>query len=270
MRALLVVVGLSLFAAPTGDGCVGNCGGSGASDGSGVSATVFETSSDSTSGSGGGASRFTSCEWEHVEPGDPTPLWFDEIRLTVTLDEPHWAAWCGDGVGDWWLFPVGDPLPDDLVDAVISDAYERTPVVAFHPYSAPTGDEVVPLVVRFPTSLFVDEGAWVPVSATASIPPLTVTTTATPVEITWSGGDAPEVVICAGPGSADDRAECVTEFHESSAAGVQRLSASVRWEVVFVCSAQCGSGVLPDLVTVSEREVVVAEVQALVSEWGTS
>lgn len=226
-----------------------------------------------------------ACTWTQHVAGEPVPNDLVDGELFDGFEEDTWLVTCPAetlievGLGDpdsgiLDFFPVGT-VPQPLVDALRREAYEQTPVVAFYPGSAPAGSADAPFVTRFPTWLHVDEAAWQPVSATASIPPLSITATATPVETIWVGGDQPARISC-GAGTAfnlgaafdSQTTDCSMAWMHSSATGEQKLSLDVRWEVRFECSAICGAGALPDIVTSSSRTVRVAEVQALVTEWG--
>ena len=102
-----------------------------------------------------------------------------------------------------------------------------------------------------------------------------MTATATPVKSVWSGGDDPVSVECergvAGRVDVEWEAndfECSMLFHHSSNVATNELTVTVTWEVTYVCSAVCGSGVLPAQEVISTRAVRVAEIQALVTAVG--
>lgn len=296
-RVAAVVAGLALAAfvhtgevgANPPESCVRDClgGRSDSSQGDTVTSVVWET----IAGGSGTASVarppawLALCTWTQMAAGEPVPNDLVDGEYVDGFEEDTWLVTCPaetlleTGLGDAQsgilaYFPVGT-VPQPLIDALRREAYEQTPVVAFYPGSAPAGSIDAPLITRFPTWLFVDETAWGPVSATASIPPLSITATATPVETTWIGGDRPEMVTC-GSGTAfdlslpfeDQTTDCAMSWIHSSAMAEHELSLDVRWEVRFECSAICGAGPLPDIVTSSSRTVRVAEVQALVTEWG--
>lgn len=136
------------------------------------------------------------------------------------------------------------------------------PVIA----ASPSGDQLVNL----PTWLWLSTG-WRQVSATASVPGVSVTATAAPTSVSWSMGDG-AAVICNGPGmpfrpGGDPTApspDCGHTYRTSSAGQpgqVFGVTAAVHWTVTWSGAGQ--NGTFPDLVTTSNTEFRVAESQAL-------
>jgi hypothetical protein len=134
---------------------------------------------------------------------------------------------------------------------------------------SPTGGQMV----RVPTWLWIDPTQWTPRTATASVPGMTVTATATPSRVVWSMGDGASVT-CAGPGTpwrpGDDSAAssptCGHTYVTSSAAapgGNYSLTATVTWVVTWTTSGGQGGTAVP-LITVTASPVRVSEVSALV------
>lgn len=129
-----------------------------------------------------------------------------------------------------------------------------------------------PQLVGLPTWLWVEPVWWVSRSATASVPGVSVTATASPVTVRWSTGDG-QVVTCEGPGTPYEAGgdpgrsspDCGYTYVRSSAGqpgGTYELSATVTWEVTW--SGNGVSGVLPSLTSTTQLPVAVAEVQAVV------
>ena len=127
--------------------------------------------------------------------------------------------------------------------------------------------------VRFPTWLWVDAAAWKPLSATASVPGMTVMATATPVAVSWSMGDGTNVT-CNDPGTpystaysaSTSSSDCGHTYRKASTdepGGVYRVTATIQWRVTW--SGGGSSGVLPGMATTSSIAVRVAESQALVT-----
>src|SRR6185312_10349955 len=58
------------------------------------------------------------------------------------------------------------------------------------------------LLVNYPTRLFL-QGGWHPITATATVGPISATITATPYKVVWAMGDD-SVITCTNPGSAYD------------------------------------------------------------------
>jgi hypothetical protein len=134
---------------------------------------------------------------------------------------------------------------------------------------SPVGDQLVGL----PTWLALAAGSWEPQSATATVPGVSVTATATPTEAVWEMGDGGRVV-CDGPGTAwrpgmDAGAaspDCGYTYRRSSAGAPDQmfsLSVTVSWSVSWRGAGQ--QGTVPNLNTGGTVRIAVAESQALVS-----
>ena len=150
-------------------------------------------------------------------------------------------------------------------------AYNSTPFTDFVLQTAPPGDLEAPLITQLETFLWVDEAQWVPVTASASIPGhLTVTITAVPVKMVWSGGESGEI-SCAPPGvpwSRGAASDCLMTYKSSSAANEHTLTLSTTWAIAFPCSAYCSGGSLPSITRDNTRPVRVAEIQSIVTSSG--
>lgn len=138
----------------------------------------------------------------------------------------------------------------------------------------PVGEQLVDL----PTWLWLDRRQWGAVSATASVPGVSVTAVARPTSVVWTMGDGSSVT-CNGPGtpygmagprtSASDSPQSASpdcgHTYRSSSAGqpdsAYPVSATVHWTVTWSSAGQ--SGVFPDLTTTSTAAFRVAESQAL-------
>lgn len=136
-----------------------------------------------------------------------------------------------------------------------------SPVIA----ASPSGTQLV----RLPTWLWLSDG-WSLSSATASVPGVSVTASATPVSVTWSMGDGTSVT-CTGPGTpyqGDDpkltSPDCGHTYLLSSAGEPGQafaVSVTVQWTVTWSGAGQSGS--FPDLTTASSAAFRVAESHAL-------
>jgi hypothetical protein len=125
-------------------------------------------------------------------------------------------------------------------------------------------------LVGLPTWLWMGRGQWKAVSATASVPGVSVTATARPTSVVWDLGDGTSVT-CSGPGtpytasSAPTRSSsCGHTYRVSSAGrpgGAFAVRATVRWSVTWAGAGQ--SGAFPGLTTVSDARFRVAESEAL-------
>ncbi len=105
----------------------------------------------------------------------------------------------------------------------------------------PPGD---PQLVRVPTWLWIDSGAWRAVTASASAGAVTTTATATPSKVVWEMGDG-EAVTCDRPGTPydPDRPDATTDCSYAwSAPGVYRVTATVYWSVTWTATGAPGGG----------------------------
>lgn len=80
-----------------------------------------------------------------------------------------------------------------IIDDLIVDAYDRTPLTFSYPQMSPEGTAATPGLAQIETYLWVDETLWdTPAVATAEIPGLVeVTVTAEATDITWTGTAEP-------------------------------------------------------------------------------
>ncbi|WP_414504797.1 hypothetical protein [Streptomyces sp. NEAU-L66] len=128
-------------------------------------------------------------------------------------------------------------------------------------------------VVRVPTWMWVERGTWAPVTTSAAVDGVEVTATARPRKAVWSMGDG-GTVECPGPGtpysdSYGPRAsspDCGYTYQRASLRepkGVFTVSVRVTWDVEWHGNGQVG--VEPGLAMTAERQLVVDEVQAVVT-----
>lgn len=126
-------------------------------------------------------------------------------------------------------------------------------------------------LVGVPTWLWLDRAMWRPRSATASVPAVAVTATATPATVSWTTGDG-ATVTCAGPGTpfpagADPRStspDCGHTYQRSSAGlPAERFpaAATVSWRITWAGGGAAGT--FPDMTTAAIAALRVAEAQAL-------
>ncbi|MEV8515880.1 hypothetical protein [Dactylosporangium sp. NPDC051484] len=133
----------------------------------------------------------------------------------------------------------------------------------------PPGDQLVNL----PVWLALEPTSWKSQSATASVPGVSVTATARPVQASWSMGDG-TTVSCAGPGTVWSAGtdpvkaspDCGHIYRRSSAAaagGIYTVKVTVIWEVTWAGAGQSGS--VPGLTTTGQARTRVQESQTVVS-----
>lgn len=175
----------------------------------------------------------------------------------------------GTGGGTAWVAGAG-PAPEAISPQVLArQAVSRLSLPSLSIGLSPTGTQLV----KVPTWLWIDPAAWKAHSATAAVPGLSVSATATPSQVIWSTGDGGSVT-CSGPGTpwragADPAAESPTCGHvylEGSAgqpSGLFTVSATVSWSVTWAGGGQ--GGALPGLTTTTRVPVRVAEVSAVVT-----
>jgi hypothetical protein len=160
-----------------------------------------------------------------------------------------------------WIPDSEAPGPALLAQFAVSRLTVPAPQIELSP------PPPAPQLVRLPMWLWVDEATWGERQATASVPGLSVTATATPTEVVWSTGDGGSRT-CEGagmpwqPGMDPEAASptCGYTYTTSSAGapgGAYTLTATVTWEVSWVGGGT--SGTVDPLTTSSSTQVVVAE-----------
>ena len=126
-------------------------------------------------------------------------------------------------------------------------------------------------LVGLPTWLWLEEGDWHSIAATAAVPGESVTATATPISVTWSLGDG-TTIVCQGPGTRYTAADppnapsptCGHTYTTSSAGRPDNaftVTATVSWTVAWAGGGQTGT--VPDLNNTATTALRVADVEAL-------
>jgi len=157
------------------------------------------------------------------------------------------------------------------VEVVVQRAVERLklpkPVIRTSP------DEDFVQVVHVPTWMWVEQRTWGPVSTSAAVADVKVTATARPQKAVWSMGEGGQV-LCRGPGTPysdrygpkESSPDCGYTYRRASLSAPGKaytVSVQVTWDVEWRGGGQ--AGVVPGLVMDSERQLVVDEVQAVVT-----
>ncbi|MFD1323235.1 hypothetical protein [Micromonospora sonneratiae] len=166
-----------------------------------------------------------------------------------------------------WLAAGQVADPQALAQVAVSRLRLPAPAIRRNPASA------AGVMVQVPVWLWVDGSTWGARSATASVPGMSVTATATPVRVVWTPGDGTADVVCHGPGTpwragTDPRAvsPCGHTYRTSSA-GVPgnkfTLRATVTWSVSWAGGGR--SGTVPSLMTSSSVGLPVAQSQSVVT-----
>jgi len=180
---------------------------------------------------------------------------------------------CSDGDAGLIFVPDGPPARTQVyVGALVQQAYRYLPLPAPRiGVNPPTGRDQL---VNLPSWLWIAPQTWGARSATASVPGLSATATATPVSVTWTMGDGHQVV-CRGPGTpyrpgdppGAASPDCGYTYRSSSAGQPgerYRVSATTRWRITWTATGVINtSGTLPDLLRTSSIGLRVAEVQTI-------
>lgn len=159
----------------------------------------------------------------------------------------------------------GAPLPDPAELAQQARNQLRLPSPEIE--TSPPGEQLVNL----PTWLWLHRGNWGRVSATASLPGVSVTAVARPARAVWRLGDGSSVT-CNGPGTPYTAAtdpkkaspDCGHIYRTSSVGqrgNTYAVSVTVHWSVSWSGAGQTGT--FPGLTTTSQAAFRVAESQAL-------
>lgn len=269
LTTTVVVVGSSSAQADDGIGHV-DCSQNPSMPGCEVTAGNPGHPGEASGGSNGGGSGDGStggngnCYWAPVDSDLPPP--------PGKGPEGGWyARTCqGNGLG-WQDTPVWlNQAPGVNLAALAQSARSQLRLPA--PGIRTNPDVARMVLVRVPVWLWVDPATWGTRSATAAVPGVTVTATATPTSVRWSFGDGTTDLTCAGPGKpwtpgTDPRAAspCGHTYTRSSAAApgqVFRLRATVTWSVAW--SGPGGGGTLAPLTTTATTAVRIAQSQAIV------
>lgn len=158
---------------------------------------------------------------------------------------------------------AAQPSPADLAQQAHNQLHLPTPGIEANP----RGEQLVTV----PTWLWLDRNTFHPVTATASVPGVSVTAVASPTSVSWAMGDG-DTVTCNGPGTpfgpgSDPRAaspDCGHTYRRSSAAQADQafpVSVTVHWTVTWSGAGQ--GGAFPDMTTTANSQFRVAEAQAL-------
>lgn len=226
----------------------------------------------STSGSNGDSGG-PPCEWWSLGPSLDTEPFYEPSKpgdsgawyVQMCLIDGKWGADANNAV--WVPFGQAPPAPRPSPRQLALTARSRLTLPEPHIQTSPATTQLVGL----PTWLWVDRASWNPRSATASVPGVSVTVTATPVSATWSLGDG-ATVNCQGPGTPftvgnDPQAaspDCGHTYRESSAGRPDEAfpsSTTVRWTIAWSGGGQ--SGTFADMITTASAAFRVAESQAI-------
>lgn len=202
------------------------------------------------------------CYYRRVDDSPPPAgatgpgAWYRRTCADVDMNGPLGVPLVGNLV---WLSDGAVPVsPEVLAQEAVSLLTLPLPAIRLSP-APPT-----PQIVFLPTWVWLDAGSWGSRSATASVPGLSVTATATARRLVLTPGDG-ATVTCAGRGSAwvqgSDPGRASDCGHTYTSLGTYALRATVTWSVSWVGGG--ASGTVPDLSTTAAIDLEVREVGAL-------
>lgn len=190
------------------------------------------------------------------------------------LDAPQawYEGWCGSvasGLSFVTRMRIFTSPPGQALLVAEAVKLLQLPAPAIHLNPAPPAAQLV----FVPTWLWVDASSWESRTATASVPGMSVTATATPTSLTWSMGDG-ATVTCHGAGTpwqpgGDPMAEspdCGHKFTHPSGEGAFVVRATIGWNVSW--SGGGATGVEPALASTTSADVKVAESPTVVTRGG--
>lgn len=245
--------------------------------------SVQEVIASQTSGGGGG--RPVRCAF--FEPGEDI-YGITQVEAPVEGQTYSLLCWHSDEP-DWTWSPtryipavVYTPAVYDLlVQVLVSEAYAEVAPPFAVPFTSPARDDQQ--LVGLPTWMWIDPAAWQPVSATAEVPGVSATVTATPVRVVWDMGErAPygrsiaaggDPVPCDGPGQPfdpaggdDQETDCSYVFQWDSTGeddSAFHAAATVEWAASYTASTG-QAGDLDTITRTTEFPLTVTQRQAVV------
>lgn len=197
---------------------------------------------------------------------DVTPLAVGAEAVGLEEGIGYWLL-CDDAGGERVvsrLFTYEPGVAAISPEELAARARSQLPLAYPEPQTSPA--VALDQIVGIDTWMWIDPAAWQPISATASIPGLSITATATPESMTWDMGDG-TVVSCDGPGTPYDEtrpeAEQSTDCsHLYQARGAYTATATITWSISW-SSSDGGGGQLADASRTTEFTMSVAERQAI-------
>jgi hypothetical protein len=155
-----------------------------------------------------------------------------------------------------------------LLQRAVSRLHIPQPVLAASPALT------APQVVRVPVWWWLRPGSWAAQSATASLPGIAITATATPDTVTWDAGDG-TATSCNGPGTPWTAAyppsapsptcgHVYTSTSRTSPGGKFTVRASISWTITWAGGGLAGTE--PSVTTTATADVSVTEVRAVIQK----
>lgn len=246
----------------------------------GVSISATELVAYGGEGAGPAGVRPRECivrEWDGEQLSAVRPV--SEQLATVdqmVADEDYYleCTWTDTGVTDYAeVFTYQPGVSGPRLDAIARRVADQVPLVFPRPATSPAieGEQITGL----PTWLWIDPAGYRSFDAQATLAGLTVTVTATPLQVTWELGDGSDPVVCVGPGTPYDLAvdddaqhtDCSHVYRYESGGepgGVYHASATTSWSLAWEASTG-ETGTLPDVRRTTTFDLTVTERQAVVT-----
>jgi hypothetical protein len=156
----------------------------------------------------------------------------------------------------------------NVVDAatLARQAYRELPLLYPQPFTAPPANMNQLVGVR--TWFWIDPAQWQPRSASAAVPGLSATVTATPITVLWDTGDG-AVITCDGPGIPYDpgrpdnvqHSDCSHVFEHD---GEHDVRTTIVWRVRWTATDGSG-GALPDVERATQFPLQAEQRQAVIN-----
>lgn len=262
LRLIVVAAFLALTTAPSWAENGTSAVGGGSQDPSIGTSTSGDTVGVST-GSGS-----IHCQYSSASPALGTGS--SEVFDPVPGQQYYLVCWDANGNVVFADFVIYNPAAPIDPATLARQAWKQLPLVFADPHTSPERDRSQ--YVNLPTWLWIDAADWQPKSATAEVPGLSATVTATPERIEWDLGDGRGVEVCdAGTPydttrpAADQSTDCSHTFRDASSIapdGVFHAMATMWWSVQWQAT-DGSSGTLPDAFRSTTFDLRVDEIQAL-------
>lgn len=229
--------------------------------------TVGVWGADGSAGSSGSSGGTVSCHYYETSGTDTDALdYLDPGQMQE--GGYYWVTCIDTATGDvvasrYFIYQPGAPAVSGL--ALARSAVASLTLGFPSPRTNPAIDQRQ--LPGIDTWMWVDAADWQPVTATASIPGLSASVTATPTSVRWDMGDGAPPVVCDGPGTpydpdrppADQSSACTHRYQDR---GAYPASATVHWELTW-SSTDGDGGTLTPVERTTTFTMRVAERQAV-------
>ncbi len=199
-------------------------------------------------------------------------------------EDPFWLMYCPNNATTRSINPevafinlfaswqVGDSPPQYVIDILVAQTMASVEITPQIGQGAPYGDVDAPMITQLPTWLWVEPAVFQPITETSPVvfDVYSVTVTGVPTGLTFktTEGDAANCPDGGKPydfGRSDDAqsTDCSVTFRHSSAVTDHVLSSTIIWTFDWACNPGCGGAPLGDIPITVNRDVRVAELQAV-------